>query len=95
MRNKRNIFRKNPLFGKCPSCGAYNTLHRSHVRNLSERLIKNITPYRKYRCGKCGWRGYISTLDLSKGSLKLLIFYGGLMAVVAWLVRMILNKFAP
>ena len=95
MRNKRNIFRKNPLFEKCPSCGNYNTLHRSHARSLRERLVKNFTPYKKYRCGQCGWRGYRSTLNFSRGSAKVIIFYIGLIVVVAWLVKQILGRFMP
>ena len=41
----------------CPKCGALT--HRSRSRNFGERLIKLCTAYRTYRCGDCGWRGWL------------------------------------
>jgi predicted RNA-binding Zn-ribbon protein involved in translation (DUF1610 family) len=43
----------------CPDCGDY--LHRSHSRGFSEKLIKNLTRSRIYRCHECGWRGWIAS----------------------------------
>jgi UDP-GlcNAc:undecaprenyl-phosphate/decaprenyl-phosphate GlcNAc-1-phosphate transferase len=46
----------------CPSCSSY-TLHRSHVKKLSERVRKRMTDKRLFRCESCGWRGWTQTLD--------------------------------
>lgn len=42
----------------CPRCGVMN-LHRSHSRNLGEKLRKFTTLRRPYRCHSCGWRGWV------------------------------------
>jgi predicted RNA-binding Zn-ribbon protein involved in translation (DUF1610 family) len=84
---------KDPVFGKCPDCGAIGTLHRSRARNTKERLIKALTPFKIYRCKKCGWRGYRSTVTLTMGSLKALLFYLILGAITAWIVRFVITRF--
>ncbi len=80
------IVSKNPVFDKCPSCGEIGTLHRSRARNTKERLIKALTPFKIYRCKKCGWRGYRSTITLTLGSLKAIILYLFLAALTAYIV---------
>lgn len=42
----------------CPRCGKMN-LHRSHSRDLGEKLRKFTTLRRPYRCHSCGWRGWV------------------------------------
>lgn len=44
---------------KCPVCGR-SALFRSHCRNLFERIRKNMTSRRAYRCHNCDWRGWLS-----------------------------------
>ena len=36
------IFKKNPLYEKCPSCSSQTTLRKSRARKLSEKIIKKI-----------------------------------------------------
>ena len=81
------IVSKNPVFDKCPSCGAIGTLHRSRARNVKEQIIKAVTPFKLYRCKKCGWRGYRSTITLTIGSLKAVLLYLFLAAITALIVR--------
>ena len=43
---------------KCPSCGINGRLYRSHTNSRFESLIKDITPFKPYRCHDCNWRGW-------------------------------------
>jgi FlaA1/EpsC-like NDP-sugar epimerase len=45
----------------CPRCGSAR-LHRSRVRNLSERVRRNFSTRRLFRCDECGWRGWLIPL---------------------------------
>ena len=47
----------------CPECGA--SVHRSHARGLTERLIRVVSSYRAYRCHECGWRGWFGNRHTS------------------------------
>jgi predicted RNA-binding Zn-ribbon protein involved in translation (DUF1610 family) len=53
---------------QCPKCKS-SAIHRSHSRGRWERLRKQVTNRRPYRCSKCGWRGWGvdsgSTLNLA------------------------------
>jgi len=46
-----------PSIYPCPKCGEFH-FHKSHTRNLYERLRKVIFNQRIYRCHKCGYRGW-------------------------------------
>lgn len=39
----------------CPQCNG--TLRRSKTRTFAERVIKQATGYRTWRCRQCHWRG--------------------------------------
>src|SRR5438105_2673757 len=41
----------------CPQCSGRT--HRSHTDSLSEKLFRNLTSLRLYRCRECGWRGWL------------------------------------
>jgi FlaA1/EpsC-like NDP-sugar epimerase len=45
----------------CPSCGEASA-HRSRARTIQERLKKEITAERLFRCDDCGWRGWLAPL---------------------------------
>jgi UDP-GlcNAc:undecaprenyl-phosphate GlcNAc-1-phosphate transferase len=49
---------------RCPSC-AHASAHRSKARNAFERLKKERTLRRLYRCDTCGWRGWLMPMDFS------------------------------
>lgn len=51
---------------RCPACSSY-TLHRSHVKKLTERVQKKLTHKRLYRCQSCGWRGWTQELVVTMG----------------------------
>jgi predicted RNA-binding Zn-ribbon protein involved in translation (DUF1610 family) len=93
MKNHKSIFKKNPLFDKCPSCGEMNSLHRSHTRNWKEGLIKKFSFFKIYRCTKCGWRGYLSTININFSTLKFVVYYFGIAVIAAFIVLEILRKF--
>ena len=42
---------------KCPSCGS-NRIHRSRTRGFVERMRRQFTQKRAFRCEACGWRGW-------------------------------------
>lgn len=44
----------------CPECKS-NRVHRSHARNLWEKVQKRFTTRRLFRCHDCGWRGWLET----------------------------------
>ena len=46
----------------CGGCGSRN-VHRSKARGIYERLRRVRTPRRVYRCGDCGWRGWLLPLE--------------------------------
>jgi len=87
------VFRKNPLYEKCPSCQTLGSLRKSRARSVKEKIIKLVTPYGMYRCKKCGWRGYRSKFILTKQSVKNSIVYIFLIAIVAYIVLQILKRF--
>lgn len=93
MKTQNILVRKNPVYENCPSCGVSNSLNRSKARNLWERLVKYFTFYKTYRCKKCGWRGYKTTLTVTSKSVFNLFFYMGIMVVVAIIVLQILKRF--
>jgi FlaA1/EpsC-like NDP-sugar epimerase len=49
------------LYQYCPSCIAAR-VHRSHARNLVERMRRNMSRERLFRCDACGWRGWLMPL---------------------------------
>ena len=87
------IFKKNPLYEKCPSCFSQTTLRKSRARKLSEKIIKNFTIFGLYRCKKCGWRGYRPRFILTTQSVKNGIIYLILIAFAAIIIYQILKRF--
>jgi hypothetical protein len=45
----------------CPRCPG--ALHRSHARSLPERVRRGLSHQRLFRCGACGWRGWLVPLQ--------------------------------
>ncbi len=89
---KSFLFRKDPSFSQCPSCSSFNTLHRSRVRNWKESLIKSFSFLKIYRCNKCGWRGYKSTLIITSESVRNLLIYIGIALLAGLVVMQVLKK---
>jgi hypothetical protein len=52
----------NRLAQHCPGCGS-SKIHRSRVRNLPERVRRNFSARRLFRCDDCNWRGWLIPLD--------------------------------
>jgi FlaA1/EpsC-like NDP-sugar epimerase len=46
----------------CPKCQS-GRAHRSRARSLTERIRKEISDERLYRCEDCGWRGWLLPLE--------------------------------
>ncbi|MEG8945848.1 hypothetical protein [Rosettibacter firmus] len=85
----------NPLYIKCPECKSALTLHSSHSRNMKEQIIKRLTFFKIYRCKECGWRGYLSTYRFTKDSLKVLLLYGLIVLLSAYIIRYLIMRFVP
>ena len=41
----------------CPRCGS-DRLRRAHAHRWSHRLVRRLTPYRRFACLTCGHRGW-------------------------------------
>ncbi len=91
MQNYKTIFKRNPLFEECPSCGEMNSLHRSRTRNWKENVVKRISFFKIYRCKLCGWRGYLSTINLNISTLKFIAVCFFATVIVAYFVLTILT----
>jgi hypothetical protein len=88
------LFHRNPQFAKCPSCKAVGTLHRSRAKTMIEQILRRITFLKTYRCKTCGWRGYRSTLILTRKSVKNLVIYITLILLTAYLANYFILHFA-
>jgi predicted RNA-binding Zn-ribbon protein involved in translation (DUF1610 family) len=93
MKSPKIVFKKNPQFAKCPSCGEFATLHKSKSRSPWEQFVRKFTPFKYYRCKKCGWRGTVFTYKLTKTSFKNLAGYLFVALIVAYIVKVILKMF--
>jgi FlaA1/EpsC-like NDP-sugar epimerase len=49
------------LYQYCPSCISAR-VHRSRARTIVERVRRNMTAERLFRCEQCGWRGWLMPL---------------------------------
>jgi hypothetical protein len=94
MARAKVLFHRNPQFAKCPRCGEFGTLHRSRAKNMQEQIIRRLTFFKTYRCKECGWRGFRSTLVLTKKSIKSLLIYIVLIALTAYLAQYTILNFA-
>jgi len=54
---------------KCPSCHAFR-LHRSRARSLQERMRRNWTLKRLFRCDECNWRGWLVPVERFSTSME-------------------------
>ncbi len=84
---------KNPEFSACPSCGEKGVLKRSRPRSSWERFVKSVTPFGYYRCKKCGWRGTLLTVRLTRDFKRNLWFYFFLALVTAYVVKFVITRF--
>ena len=55
-----------PLYQYCPTCVTAR-VHRSRARNFVERLRRNRSAERLFRCPGCGWRGWLIPLVSIEG----------------------------
>lgn len=94
MKKLEILVHRDPQFAKCPGCGKTAYLHRSRARNMKEQIIKKLTFYRIFRCKECGWRGYIPSITFSRNVWKALVFYLALIFITAYVVKVIITKFA-
>lgn len=87
------LFKKDPVFQKCPDCKTAGSLRNSRSRSFFETVVKKITFFKIYRCRQCGWRGYKSTLAFTFASFKILLLYFLIALICGFAVRMIINRF--
>lgn len=43
----------------CPACGSQR-VYRSRTRSAFERIRRQVTMKRPYRCHNCDWRGWVA-----------------------------------
>jgi uncharacterized protein with PIN domain len=54
----------------CPKCNA-PALHRSHSQDSADRVRRNFSAKRKYRCHVCDWKGWLDETRLVYPSISL------------------------
>lgn len=86
------LMKRNPSFGGCPSCKELNTLKKSHSRNTKEKIVNGIGVYHTYRCTKCGWRGYLTSVALTLNSIKKLLIYLSILVITVFVTYQILQR---
>ncbi|MCX8104282.1 MAG: hypothetical protein N3D80_00235 [Ignavibacterium album] len=86
------LWKRNPTLGSCPSCNSYNTLKKSHSRNSKEKFINRTGIYHTFRCSKCGWRGYLSTLSLTLHSLRAMAIYFIILLVTVLITYQVIKR---
>jgi FlaA1/EpsC-like NDP-sugar epimerase len=59
-------FEGEPVHQYCPSCVTAR-VHRSRARNFLERMRRNRSEERLFRCTSCGWRGWLIPLVTIEG----------------------------
>ena len=50
---------------RCPKC-ATGRIHRSRARSIAEKVRKEFTAQRLFRCSECGWRGWAAPLAFAQ-----------------------------
>ena len=86
------LYHRNPQFSRCPGCNSVGTLHRSRSKNMFEQIVRRTTFLKTYRCKECGWRGFRSTIILTKKSFRSIFIYFILILLTAYLAKyLILN----
>ncbi len=83
---RKVLLRLDPSYKRCPSCGDVNTLRRSRAKNFYENVLKVTRVYKMYRCRKCNWRGPISTLIITKQTLRNLAIYIAMVLLTLFIV---------
>ena len=89
MPSKKILFRFDPAYKKCPSCGEINTLRRSRTKNVWESILKATGIYKMYRCRKCNWRGALSTIIITSRNIKNISIFIVIMTALVYLILLI------
>jgi FlaA1/EpsC-like NDP-sugar epimerase/lipopolysaccharide/colanic/teichoic acid biosynthesis glycosyltransferase/predicted RNA-binding Zn-ribbon protein involved in translation (DUF1610 family) len=58
----REMVEESDVAHQCPKCKEAS-LHRSKAKTFSERLTRRFSSRRMFRCGACGWRGWLEPLE--------------------------------
>lgn len=58
-----------------------------------EQIVRRTTFLKNYRCKQCGWRGFRSTIIISKKSWKVVSMYLVLVLLTALIARYIITHF--
>lgn len=93
MKSNKILFKSDPGYSRCPSCASLNSLHRSRSRSWRETVVKSLSIYKIYRCGKCGWRGYQKTLVITRTSIRNLFLYLSMALIAGYIVIQYLKSY--
>jgi rubredoxin len=77
----------------CPSCKNVGKLHKSHSKNIFEKIINHSFVFGTFRCHNCGWRGVLfrkNSLNLSFLNLLKAFF---LFAIVYFIVLYLIKNY--
>jgi hypothetical protein len=61
---------------------------------MYEQIIRRMTIFKTYRCKECGWRGFRSTVTLTKKSLRQLFIYLSIIVLTIILARYFILNYA-
>ena len=80
-----------PSIYPCPKCGAYH-YHKSHSKDLYEKLRKMLLNDRVFRCHKCGYRGWIRIRKMKLANNRRMIYIYIFVLVAASVLGMMLKS---
>ncbi len=81
-----------PSMYECPKCGEYH-YHKSHSKNLYERIRKNMLNQRIYRCHRCHFRSWEKRIVISGNQLttrKIILYL--LVVIIASLIGLLFKS---
>jgi uncharacterized protein with PIN domain len=91
-KNMNILVRFNPQYGRCPQCKTVGHLRRSRSRNMREQILRKTGILKIYRCSECGWRGFRSTLVITKKSIRMAFFYIILILLTVMIASTVIKK---
>jgi hypothetical protein len=82
-----------PKTRRCPKCHIVGRMHRAHSENAVQKVIRDISPYRRYHCHACDayswrWAGFHLSLGDKEYPVWLIVV---LILVALFLARYIVS----
>ena len=63
---------------RCPKCHVVDRMHRSHSINTLQKVIRDISPYKRYHCHACDayswrWSGFHFNIGMKEYPVWLIV----------------------